>query len=150
MIITLLEPALYKYLTTDKADLAALVGDNISKGKLEKGDLKGSGEAAIVFKVSGGEAPRGNSLAAPRVNIYIYADHTRVSGNVSAEDSADRMWTIFHTLDRYLHWPDREPRMIDDVSVIGSLRGVAAQILEDEAVGMPYLWTAYDMSLIYP
>ena len=149
MTVTLLSTAIHNYLITGKADLAALVGDNITKNKLLKRDLKGSGEAAIVIKVSGGDAPRGNSLGSPRVNIYIYADNTKVDGDVLTEDAEDRMWTIFHTLDPYLNWMNREYRTIDTVDIIGSLRGVEPQILEDEDIGMPYLWTAYDMSLVY-
>jgi len=149
MTSTQTTPAVYNYLTTDKDDLAALVGTNISKNKLEKRNLKGSGESAIVIRTSGGDIPRGNSLGNPRVNIFIYSDHTRVNGEVTEEDAEDRMWAIFHVVDAYMHWPDRERRLLDGLDFIGSLRGIAPQILDDKDVGLPYLWTAYDMNRIY-
>ena len=149
MTSTQTTPAVYNYLLTDKADLAALVGTNISKNKLEKRDLKGSGESAVVIKTSGGDMPRGNSLGNPRVNIFIYSDHTRVNGEVTEEDAEDRMWEIFHVIDNYMHWPDRKRRLLDGLDFIGSLRGIAPQILDDKDVGLPYLWAAYDMCLIY-
>ena len=149
MTSVLVEPAIYNGLA-DLTALTDLVGTNIFKnGKLEKGDLSGSGEAAVVIRVSGGDNPTGNSLGLPRVNIMIYADHTRVGGKISYKDAGDRMWTIFHIIDNYLHCPNTERREIDGLAFTGSLRGVEPQILTDKEAGLEYLWTAYDMVTIY-
>jgi len=149
MTSVLVEPAIYNGLA-DLAALTDLVGTNIFKnGKLEKGDLAGSGESAVVIRVSGGDSPKGNSMGLPRVSIMIYADHTRVDGKITYKNAGDRMWTIFHIIDNYLHWPNRERRKIDGLAFTGSLRGVEPQILEDKAAGLEYLWTAYDMVTIY-
>ena len=141
-------PAVYNYLD-DQDDLTALIGSNLSKYRIKKKDLKGSGESAVVINPSGGEPPRGNSMGNPRVNIYIYSDHTRTAGQVTEEDAEDRMWAIFHVIDAHLHWPNREVRELDGLPIIGSFRGVEPQFNEDKNLGMKYLWTAYDMNLVY-
>ena len=139
--------AVHNYLAAQDTVLALVEEDYICKGKLRKADLKGSGKAAIVIKASGGD-PRGNSLYNPRVNIMIYADNTRNDDDEpTAEDAEDRLWAIFKVVDPLLHWNNREPRTLDGIYILGSLRGVAPQILPDDDIGLEYLWAAYDMSL---
>lgn len=142
--------AFYVYLI-GKTDLMALLSDNnLFKYNLEKTDLAGSGQAAVVISITGGDSPRPNHTANPRLNCIIYSDDTRnASKEITTMDRYDRMWNIYRVLDPYLHWVDHEPKVLDGMRITGCLRGIEPQLNEDKDAGLPYLWAAYDISRVF-
>ena len=141
--------AFYVYLTA-KTDLMAALSNNLYKYNLEKTDLAGSGESALVINLTGGDAPRPNHTTNPRLNCTIYSDHTRnASKEITAMDRYDRMYNVWRILDPLLHWVDHEPQVLDGMRITGCLRGIEPTLNDDKDAGLPYLWAAYDINRVF-
>ena len=136
-----------------KTDLTDLVDTRIWKSNVrsvDNGPLNISGKSAIVVDVSGGDSPTMNSLGFPRVVFKIYSDHTRnVSGDITKYDGVDKMWVIFRILNNHLHIVGMEPVLMDGYNVINSFRGIEPNVINDDDVGMPFLFVSYDMKVVY-
>jgi len=141
--------AFYVYLTAN-APLMSILANNLYKNELEKSDLAGSGQAALVISVTGGDTPRPNHTTNPRLNCTIYSDHTRNANlEITKMDRYDRMYNVWRILDPLLHWVDHEPRVLDGMRITGCLRAIEPQLNTDKEVGLPYLWVAYDLSRVF-
>lgn len=139
--------AIYVYLKAQSTLMALLNTTYLFKYEPEVPDLNKSGKAALVINITGGDSPRSNNTMNPRLNCAIYADHDRNSeGEITTLNGKDKMYRIYRVLNPLLHWPNREPRTLDGLKFIGSLRGVEPTLAVDRDVGMPYLWVAYDMN----
>jgi len=142
--------AIYEYLKAQTPLMALLNTTYLFKYNLEVPDLGKSGKAALVINLTGGDTPRSNHTMNPRLNCSIYADHDRnAQGEVITKNGIDKMYRIYRVLDPLLHWPDREPRILDGLRFLGSLRGVEPTLNQDRDVGLPYLWIAYDMNRVF-
>ncbi len=141
--------AFYTYLAA-QTTLMTAISNNLSKHELEKTDLAGSGQAALVISLTGGDTPRPNHTMNPRLNCTIYSDHTRnVSKEITKYDRYDRMYAIWRILDPLLHWADQESKVLDGLRFTKCLRAIEPQLNNDKDVGLPYLWVAYDFSRVF-
>lgn len=149
-MIYLLRNVLIEYLRSI-VTLDSLVGDRIWKDFVKNAGLKESGNSSIVLDIQGGDTIDGNrGVHYHTVGTYSYSDCTRdANKHAIKDDSMDRAWKIYHTLNNSMIWDIRKSFKNNAVIISRSKKRNEPINRLDKDLELAFVYATYEMEVIY-